>query len=202
MRVVRLCHLVQGTSHQLADYAGVPYAELEWACAGINHLSWFTTLRHTGRDLYPVLRRKVRESRELREQDPVRFDMLLHFGAFVTESSGHCLEYVPYYRKRPEPITRYCRAGYLEQAGFYAENWPRWRRKCDDGRRRILTGGGWTDRRVTPFSSMAPGTWCWCSILRRTRPAPRSPAWITRSRFSTGVRPAGNAGTMLTYAKQ
>ena len=139
-RVVGLCHLVQGSSRQLADYAGVPYAELEWECAGINHLSWFTTLRHAGRDLYPALRRKVQESRELWEKDPVRFDMLLHFGAFVTESSGHFSEYVPYYRKRPELIARYCRAGYLGQEGFYAENWPRWRRECDDGRRRILAG--------------------------------------------------------------
>jgi alpha-galactosidase len=53
MPVVGLCHSVQGTSHLLARRAGVPYEEMEWECAGINHLAWFTKLRHKGKDLYP-----------------------------------------------------------------------------------------------------------------------------------------------------
>jgi alpha-galactosidase len=53
--VVGLCHSVQGTSHLLATYANVPYEEMEWECAGINHLAWFTTLRHKGRDLYSTV---------------------------------------------------------------------------------------------------------------------------------------------------
>jgi len=140
MTVVGLCHSVQGSSRQLAEYTGVPYAELEWRCGGINHMSWFTTLRHHGRDLYPDLCRRVQESPELWEKDPVRFDVLLHFGAFVTESSGHFSEYVPYYRKRPDLRSRYCRAGYLGGDSFYADNWPRWRQQCDDWRRRVLAG--------------------------------------------------------------
>ena len=140
MRVVGLCHSVQGTTRQLADYAGVPLAELEWACAGINHMSWFTRLQHQGQDLYPVLRRKVQRSQELWEKDPVRFDILLHFGAFVTESSGHLSEYVPYYRKRRALLNRYGRAGYLGQEGFYADNWPKWRRETDEWRERVLAG--------------------------------------------------------------
>jgi len=140
MRVVGLCHSVQGSSRQLAEYAGVPYAELEWCCGGINHMSWFVHLAHRGQNLYPSLCRKVRESRELWEKDPVRFDMMLHFGAFVTESSGHFSEYVPYYRKRRELIDRYCRPGYLGGESFYADNWPTWRRECDDWRRRVLAG--------------------------------------------------------------
>jgi alpha-galactosidase len=140
MRVVGLCHSVQGTTGQLAEYTGVPRAELEWACAGINHMAWFTTLRHRGRDLYPELRERVRKSRELWEKDPVRFDILLHFGAFVTESSGHMSEYVPYYRKRRDLLARYCRAGYLGQEGFYAESWPKWRRETDEWRERVLAG--------------------------------------------------------------
>ncbi len=140
LRVVGLCHSVQGTSALLADYAGVPYDELEWQCAGINHLAWFTTLRHRGQDLYPLLRRRVQESAALWERDPVRFDMLLHFGAFVTESSGHLSEYLPYYRKRRDLLERYCRAGYLGQESFYADCWPTWRQECDDWRRRVLAG--------------------------------------------------------------
>jgi alpha-galactosidase len=140
MRVVGLCHSVQGTTGQLAEYTGVPRAELEWACAGINHMSWFTRLQHRGQDLYPELRRKVQQSKELWEKDPVRFDVMLHFGAFVTESSGHFSEYVPFYRKRRALLDRYCRAGYLGQESFYADNWPKWRRETDEWRERVLAG--------------------------------------------------------------
>ncbi len=140
MRVVGLCHSVQGSSRQLADYTGVPYAEMEWRCGGINHMAWFTTLRHRGRDLYPGLCERVQKDRKLYEKDPVRFDMLLHFGAFVTESSGHFSEYVPYYRKRPELIKKYCRDGYLGLESFYADNWPKWRQATDQRRRQIVAG--------------------------------------------------------------
>ncbi|MGD8454578.1 MAG: alpha-galactosidase [Phycisphaerae bacterium] len=136
--VIGLCHSVQGSSQQLADYTGVPYDELEWSCGGINHMAWFTTLRHNGHDLYPALREKVQKDAELFEKDPVRFDMMVHFGAFVTESSGHFSEYLPYYRKRPELIKKYCRAGYLGEESFYANNWPIWRKTTDDRRQRVL----------------------------------------------------------------
>ncbi|MBK9120862.1 MAG: alpha-galactosidase [Phycisphaerales bacterium] len=138
--VVGLCHSVQGSSRQLAEYADVSYAELDWACAGINHLSWFTRLRHRGSDLYPTLLQRIAERPEIYEKDPVRFDMLRHFGAFVTESSGHFSEYAPYYRKRPELIREYCREKYLGQESFYADHWPQWRQDSDDFRRRVLAG--------------------------------------------------------------
>ena len=140
MNVVGLCHSVQGSSEQLAGYAGVPYNELEWTCGGINHMSWFTRLARRGLDLYPALREKIQASPELWEKDPVRFDILLHFGAFVTESSGHFSEYVPYYRKRRALIERYCRDGYLGRESFYADCWPKWRADLDVWRRRILAG--------------------------------------------------------------
>lgn len=126
MRAVGLCHSVQGTSKQLADYLQVPYEELEWRCAGINHNSWFTTLRYRGEDMYPRLRERA-QVKEVYEQDPVRFEFMSYFGAFVTESSGHFSEYVPYFRKRPELIEQYCRKGYLGETGFYANHWPTWR---------------------------------------------------------------------------
>ena len=129
--VVGLCHSVQGTSHQLADYAGVPYDQMRWRCGGINHLAWFTELTHHGEDLYPVLFEKARNDKETYELDPVRFDVMLHFGHFVTESSGHLSEYVPYYRKRRELVEKYCREGYRGGSGFYAGRRPRWRADCD-----------------------------------------------------------------------
>jgi alpha-galactosidase len=131
LEVVGLCHSVQGTSRQLASYLDVPYDRITWRCAGINHNAWFTTLEHDGQDLYPLLRRRATIP-EIYERDPVRFEVMLHLGAFVTESSGHFSEYVPYFRKRPDLVASYTRAGYLGTSGFYANNWPDWRRANDE----------------------------------------------------------------------
>ncbi|GCE22699.1 alpha-galactosidase [Dictyobacter kobayashii] len=139
MKTVGLCHSVQGTSKQLAGYLDVPYEELEWRCAGINHNAWFTVLRHNGEDMYPRLRERMKQS-EIYEKDPVRLEIMLHLGAFVTESSGHFSEYVPYFRKRPELIEKYCRPGYLGETGFYANNWPTWRANNEQYIKDLLDG--------------------------------------------------------------
>jgi alpha-galactosidase len=139
MRMVGLCHSVQGTSKQLAEYLNVPYDELEWRCAGINHNAWFIELRSRGQDMYPRLRELARVP-EIYESDPVRFEIMRYLGAFVTESSGHFSEYVPYFRKRPDLIERYCRPGYLGETGFYAHNWPTWREQNDSAIQEMLDG--------------------------------------------------------------
>lgn len=146
MNVVGLCHSVQGTGHLLAKRADIPYSELDWECAGINHLAWFVTLRHKGADLYPELMRKARADLAGKPADPddakdlVRKDMMLHFGAFITESSGHLSEYLPYYRKRKDLIEKYCRDGYHGGSSFYADNWPQWRQTADQDRASMLRG--------------------------------------------------------------
>jgi len=137
--VVGLCHSVQGTSRLLAEFLDVPYDELDWRCAGINHNAWFVTLERHGKDLYPVLRERATEP-HVYERDPVRFDVMLHLGAFVTESSGHFSEYVPYYRKRPDLLKKYTRPGYLGESGFYANNWPDWRNANDERIHAMLRG--------------------------------------------------------------
>jgi alpha-galactosidase len=140
MHVVGLCHSVQGTSHLLAQRAGVPYSEMKWECAGINHLAWFTRLEHDGKDLYPLLFKKAKNDLAGKPSDPadaadlVRKDMMLHFGAFITESSGHLSEYLPYYRKRKDLVARYCREGYDGGSSFYADNWTAWRKEADASR--------------------------------------------------------------------
>jgi alpha-galactosidase len=139
MQTVGLCHSVQETSELLAEYLEVPLNELEWRCAGINHNSWFTQLRHHGQDMYPRLRERAKFP-AIYEQDPVRFEFMLHFGAFVTETSGHFSEYTPYFRKRPDLVKRYCRAGYLGETGFYAHNWSTWREENDSEIREMLDG--------------------------------------------------------------
>lgn len=140
LSVVGLCHSVQGTSWQLSQYLGVPYRELVWECAGINHNAWFTKLEHRGEDVYPRLRSLALEKGEIYERDPVRFEVMLHLGYFVTESSGHFSEYVPYFRKRPELIERFTRRGYLGESGFYANNWPQWRADQDRSVEEMLAG--------------------------------------------------------------
>lgn len=136
-QVVGLCHSVQGTSRQMANLAGVPYEELEYKCGGINHLAWLTELKHRGVDLYPKIFKRARTEPEVYEQDPVRFEMMFAFGAFITESSGHLSEYVPYFRKRKDLLKKYCRDGYRGGSSFYADSWPGWR-KASDKRRREL----------------------------------------------------------------
>lgn len=129
--VVGLCHSIQNTSAQLAEYAGVPYEEMHWRAGGINHMSWFVELTHAGQDLYPVLLEKIKDP-ELLLQDPVRFDAMKYLGAFVSESSGHFSEYIPYYRKRQSLIDLHCSTGYNGATGFYADNWPIWRKENDE----------------------------------------------------------------------
>jgi len=139
-KVFGLCHSVQGTSKKLAGYLDVPYHEMQWKCGGINHMAFFTELNHNGKDLYPALFEKARNGKEIYEQDPVRFDIMLHFGHFVTESSGHFSEYLPYYRKRKELIEKYCRDGYRGESGFYSHNWPQWRADFVTERKAYIDG--------------------------------------------------------------
>lgn len=141
MEVVGLCHSVQGTSRMLAEYAGVPYEQVQWQCAGINHLAWFTEFNGPQGSLYPNLfeQAKDRDS-AFAKAEPVRTDMMLHFGAFITESSGHLSEYLPYYRKRKDLLEKYTDTGYRGQESFYADNWPQWRAGQDENRRKLING--------------------------------------------------------------
>ena len=97
---VGLCHSVQGTSEMLAEWIGVPYDDVFFHCAGINHQAWMLEFRRRqdNADLYPLLWEAI-ERPEIYAQEPVRIEMMKHFGLFVTESSGHASEYVPYFRK-------------------------------------------------------------------------------------------------------
>ena len=102
---VGLCHSVQGTSKQLANYMGVDYENLRYRVAGINHMAWFLELSQDGETLYPQLNACL-EDPEIVARDPVRFDILKHFGRFVTESSRHMAEYVPYFMQHSDEMAR------------------------------------------------------------------------------------------------
>lgn len=82
----------------LAGWVGVSYDEVNYLCAGINHQAFFLDFRRGREDLYPELQAAIRRE-EVRGQEPVRVELMEHFGFFVTESSGHASEYAPYFRK-------------------------------------------------------------------------------------------------------
>lgn len=100
---VGLCHSVQGTSEMLAQWINVPYEEVIYRCAGINHQAFFLEFRRGQEDLYPQLREAILRD-EIYGQEPVRIDMMKYFGYFVTESSGHASEYLPYFRKSAKQV--------------------------------------------------------------------------------------------------
>ena len=94
---IGLCHSVQRTTEVLASYIGAPADEVSAWVAGINHLAWFIRFERNGEDAYPALRAAMVDP-ETFALDPVRFEVMRHFGLFVTESTRHMSEYVPYFR--------------------------------------------------------------------------------------------------------
>lgn len=128
VRVVGLCHSVQGTSQLLARELDVPYDEVVFDCAGVNHTAWFTTFRRGEEDLLPAIRetmsRRYLEGRDIRPRsdDPyegnekVRSELMRLTGYFHTESSHHASEYWAWFRKNPATTTEYLdrRWDYLE----------------------------------------------------------------------------------------
>jgi alpha-galactosidase len=120
MRTVGLCHSVQQTARLLAGYCEVPAEELTYWVAGINHQAWFLTLAHHGTDLYPRLRSHL-DNPETLALEPVRFELMRRFGYFVTESSGHASEYLPYFRKRPDLLASLVEA--FKSAGSHYSAW-------------------------------------------------------------------------------
>lgn len=110
VKAVGLCHSVQGCATHLLHVLGIEAAKLSWKVAGINHQAWLLEVRDGARDLYPLVReRAAQKNRTEKHHDMVRFEILRRFGYYVTESSEHSAEYMPYWIKRnyPELIERF-----------------------------------------------------------------------------------------------
>ena len=118
--ITGLCHSVQGTAMQLAHWISAPFNEITFLCAGINHQAWFVNYEWNGKDAYPLVREAVTTRPEIYNEEQVRNEMFLHFGYFVTESSGHNSEYCAWFRKRPDLIEKYCTHGTGWNPGRYA----------------------------------------------------------------------------------
>jgi alpha-galactosidase len=146
VKVVGLCHSVQGTAHQLARAMKVPFEEVNYVCAGINHMAFYLKLERDGQDLYPRLR-QVLERGEIPEHfmgnehdhwylsDRVRYEVFKHFGYFVTESSEHFCEYVPWFIKpnRPDLLERHGVPinEYLRRCETQIAHWERQREELE-----------------------------------------------------------------------
>lgn len=110
---VGLCHGVTGTAMALCLTLGVKYENFSYFCAGINHMAWFLDIWYREgpgnpwKDAYPKLQRKLKENPQLEEFEKLRIDMMRATGYFMTESSGHLSEYIPYYRKREDLLEKY-----------------------------------------------------------------------------------------------
>ncbi len=120
IRVTGLCHSVQGTAMMLAGWIGAPYNEIDYLCAGINHQAWYLEYKWKGQDAYPLIHKAITERPEIYNEEPVRNEMYLALGHYVTESSGHNSEYNWWFRKRPDLIEKYCTHGTGWNPGAYA----------------------------------------------------------------------------------
>ena len=104
---IGLCHGVQTTLDLISRYVEVKKSEIDYLCAGINHMAWFLKLEHKGQDLYPLFKANC-EKPEYYINEKVRIETMRHFGYFMTESTGHLSEYLPWFRKNAKALGLYC----------------------------------------------------------------------------------------------
>ena len=146
-RVVGLCHSVQWTTRGLAELVGVPYEEVEYLGAGVNHQAWILQFRHQGRDLYPLLDEAIERDPELRRR--VRVEMYRRLGYFPTESSEHSAEYLPWFMRSDEMIERF-RVPVDEYVRRSEENL----REYEAMRRTLAEGGSFEIERSLEYASL------------------------------------------------
>ncbi len=104
---IGLCHGVQTTLDLISGYVGVPKHEIDYIAAGINHMGWFLKLEHKGKNIYPIFKSKC-ELPEYYVNEKVRIEVMRHFGYFMTESTGHLSEYIPWFRSHKRSMEQYC----------------------------------------------------------------------------------------------
>jgi alpha-galactosidase len=104
-QVVGLCHSVQNTTHQMAEIVGVPFEDVTFTGAGVNHQAFILRFERDGEDLYPMLDAAIDADPELRRR--IRVELYRRFGYFPTESSEHGSEYLPWFLKSDEMIERF-----------------------------------------------------------------------------------------------
>jgi alpha-galactosidase/6-phospho-beta-glucosidase family protein len=139
VKTIGLCHGVEGSWHQIANVLEVPKEELDVVAAGINHQTWFISVKHKGKEMTPYLLEGFEKHPIYSKTEKVRIDVLRRFGYYTTESNGHVSEYVPWYRKRPSEIRKWIdlgswingeTGGYLrvctEGRNWFKHDFPNW----------------------------------------------------------------------------
>ncbi len=139
VQTIGLCHGVQGGHQQLAKALGYEQKEVDIICAGINHQTWYISVKHNGEELLDRILPAYEQDEELSRTEKVRIDVLRNFGYYSTESNGHLSEYVSWYRKRPEEVEKWIdlgswingeTGGYLrvcrEGRNWFEEDYPNW----------------------------------------------------------------------------
>ena len=103
VKTVGLCHSVQVCCEGLMKGLGMEYDDtVQWKIAGINHQAWLLEVTKNGVDLYPEIKRRALARTE-KHHDMVRYEIMKRFGYYVTESSEHNSEYMPYFIKSTHP---------------------------------------------------------------------------------------------------
>src|SRR5690349_8534927 len=146
-RVVGLCHSVQWTTSELAELLGVPYEEVEYLGAGVNHQAWILRFAHRGADLYPLLDEAVESDPQLRRR--VRVEMYRRLGYYPTESSEHSAEYLPWFLHSNEMIEEF-RVPVDEYVRRSEENL----REYEGTRRTLAEGGSFEIERSLEYASL------------------------------------------------
>lgn len=143
VKTIGLCHGVQGGHQQIAEALGFQKDDVDIICAGINHQTWYISIKHRGEDLTGKLLEAYENNAKLSETEKVRIDMLRRFGYYSTESNGHLSEYVPWYRKRLDEIKDWISldtwingetGGYLrvctETRNWFETDFPNWMKEA------------------------------------------------------------------------
>lgn len=109
IKTVGLCHSVQVCAEHLLKSLNMETDHIQWKIAGINHMAWLLEITRNGEDLYPEIKKRAKEKQKVKHNDMVRFEIMDKFGYYVTESSEHNAEYLPYFIKSryPELIEKF-----------------------------------------------------------------------------------------------
>ena len=139
LKTVGLCHSVRYTILDLAKDLNIPPGEIQFTCAGINHMAFFLTLEHMSKgkkvSLYPRLH-QIAEEKKYPPTNRIRYEVMRHLGYFVTESSEHFAEYVPWFIKRRQPqlIKEFSIPldEYIERCEAQSADWDKMREELED----------------------------------------------------------------------
>lgn len=104
VKTIGLCHGEIHGEEQISQVLDIPREELDVICAGINHQTWYLSVKHKGEELRDKLLEGFKNHETFSKQEKVRIDILKRFGYYSTESNGHLSEYLSWYRKRPDEI--------------------------------------------------------------------------------------------------